>query len=324
MAGNVQKETLRSFIRQADHYHAKGSKAPVLLNYQSKLKMKTILVPTDFSKNAENALSFAILLAKKIQARIVLLNAFQIPVPISEIPYQVLEEEIKDTRHTAIKKLRAESEKIRHAGVQYEYSAQEGEALDSILIYTKNHSFDYIIMGTKGAGKNKTGIFGSTTSRLIAKTDVPVIAIPEKAHFSDNIRKITFATNYTITDVSAIAQLSKLAAAFNAQLNVLHVSDGDILAAEETRLMEEFMKKVTSETAYNNLSFQLMPGDDPAKRLEEYINEHGADMIVMSTHLRNALERIFGNSLTKHIALNTQIPLIVFHHHKEASLKLTP
>lgn len=286
--------------------------------------METILVPTDFSKNAENALNFAILLAQKTKAKITVFNAFQVPISVAEIPYSLLEEMIEGKSNESMLKLREECEKIRNAGgVEYEYFAYEGEPLDTILNYLKNHYFDYIIMGTKGAGKRKTDIFGSTTSRLMAKTDIPVIAIPEKAHFSKGIRKITFATNYTITDVDAIAKLSRLASALNAQINVLHVPENAVKASEQVELMKNFMKKVNAETAYSNLSFQLMPGENPEKRLEEYINDRDADMIVMSTHLRNSLERLFSGSLTKHIALRTKIPLAVFHHRK-ASLKLTP
>jgi nucleotide-binding universal stress UspA family protein len=195
--------------------------------------------------------------------------------------------------------------------------------LDVIVEYVKNNYFDYIIMGMKGAGKHEDGIFGSVTTRLMAKTYTPVIAIPENAHFPENFRKITFATNYVITDVDAIAKLSYLASVFNAQINVLHVSDDTISAEKQAKLMEEFMKKVNAETDYSNLSFQIMSGENPGKSLEEYINEHNSDMIVMSTHLRNAFERIFGGSYTKRIAKKTSVPLIVFHH-QEADLKLTP
>jgi nucleotide-binding universal stress UspA family protein len=286
--------------------------------------MKTILVPTDFSEDASNALSFAILLAQKAKAKLVLFNAFDIPVPIAETPYNILHEEIESAKADSIRKLRTECERIKHAGVECEYYAQEGEVLDAVLNLTKNHYFDYIVMGTKGAGKNKTHIFGSTTSRLMAKTDVPVMAIPEKAHFPKDIHKITFATNYIITDVDAIANVSALASVFNAQVNVLHISESKVSAIEQIKQMEEFMKKVNAETEYSNLSFQIMSAENTGKQLDEYINAHNADMIVMSTHLRNALERLFTGSLTKLIALKTQIPLIVFHHHKQASLKLTP
>jgi nucleotide-binding universal stress UspA family protein len=118
--------------------------------------------------------------------------------------------------------------------------------------------------------------------------------------------------------------LIALASALNAQVNVLHVSESTVSAIEQIRLMEDFMKKINAETQYSNLSFQMMSGENPGKQLEEYINSHDADMIVMSTHLRSALERLFTASLTRRIVLKTQIPLLVFHHHKEASLKLAP
>ena len=286
--------------------------------------MKTILVPTDFSENAAHAFRFATLLARKLKARLILFNAFQVPIPVAAISYSLLQEMREDKRNEANARLRAECGPLQLADdVAYGFHAEEGEVPDAILEYAAKHNVDYIVIGTRGAGKS-SAVFGSTATRLMAKTDIPVIAIPEKAHISENIHRITFATDYAVTDADAITQLSALASAFDAQINVLHISDSDTPPAEQSTLMKAFMEKVNAETTYSNLSFQLLSGENPGKRLEEYIHAHNTDMIVMSTHLRNMLERLLTGSLTKQIALKTQIPLIVFHHHKKATLKLTP
>jgi nucleotide-binding universal stress UspA family protein len=63
--------------------------------------MKTILVPTDFSKNAENALHFAIALAKQQKATLILLHAYQMPVAVSPVPFNLLILEKEEAKQDA-------------------------------------------------------------------------------------------------------------------------------------------------------------------------------------------------------------------------------
>lgn len=286
--------------------------------------MKTILVPTDFSKNASNGVRFAVLLAQKLQARLILLNALKVPAPAAEIPHQLAEALAEEKRAEATAKLDSECRKIRRAaGIECLYALREGDGLDAILDYAPAQHIDYIVIGTKGAGENPTGFFSNTASRLLAKTDIPVIVIPGKASISKNIDNITFATNYALTDIDDIARLRRLAGAIGAQVTVLHLSDEKVPVARQVQMMAEFRQKVNAVAAPGHVLFRVAPAQNSWKALEEYVNGHHTDMIAMSTHLRSTLDRLFTRSLTKRVALSTQIPLVVFHH-KSGFLKLTP
>lgn len=275
--------------------------------------MKKLLVPTDFSKTAENALNFAVLLAQRTNAKITLIHVFQLPVVITEIPFEILQEERMDKKKEVEEKLVIECSKWADQ-TKIEYRAIEGTPIDSILEFSKDNSFDYIILGTNGAGKHTAGFFGSTTSHVVEKANCPVIAIPESNYFRNGIKKITFATDYHLSDIAFINKLSYLASLFNAQLNILHVSLTDLSTEEEIKLMKNFIVKVETKISYNNMSFQILASDNINDRLEEYIASKGTDMLVMSAQHRNLLERIFGKSTTKEITLKTTIPLIIFHH----------
>jgi nucleotide-binding universal stress UspA family protein len=76
--------------------------------------MKTILVPTDFSKNAENALQYAINLANKMQAKIILLHSFHIDYTNAGIPADIIEKEVREVQETSNTYLKAIYNRVFH------------------------------------------------------------------------------------------------------------------------------------------------------------------------------------------------------------------
>lgn len=109
---------------------------------------------------------------------------------------------------------------------------------------------------------------------------------------------------------------------FKAQINVLHIGEGNIKPIEEHELMDDFKNRVNRRITYPNLSFQVMHGVDAGEKLETYIAEDSTDILAMSTHKRSVLEKIFGTSTTSEISLGSKIPIIAFHYNKKVTAKL--
>lgn len=214
-------------------------------------------------------------------------------------------------------------QQLKHVnGIRYETVLKEGQVLAVLLDCIQEQKADLVIMGTKGAGAFSGAIFGSTTSNLMAKTDCPVMAIPFGIKFSADIKRMTYATDYKASDIHAIDKLVEFARLFHSQINVLHISGDEIEAEEEKNLMNDFMNKVNKKIEYNNISFQILHGNDVEEKLEEYLSEDNTDMLVMSTHKRGLMDKIFGKSTTKEIVLETTIPLLAFHFTKALDIKI--
>jgi nucleotide-binding universal stress UspA family protein len=277
--------------------------------------MKTILVPTDFSKNAENALHFAIALAKQQHATLILLHAYQMPVAVSPVPFNLLILEKEEAKQDATNKLRTLSAQIDHAGgVLYEYLLEEGDAIDIISNTVKEKNIDLIVMGSKGASGIAGVIFGGVATSVIEKASCPVMAIPESTSLTKPIKKITYATDYQKNDTRIIAKIIELAEPIRAQVNIIHISKDGISSDEESKLMSQFMKKVNDVISYNNLSFQMLHGQDVEEQLEKYIADNSTDVLILSTHHRSFFDRLFENSITKDLTLKATIPLVAFHY----------
>lgn len=284
--------------------------------------MKTILVPTDFSENAENALYYAIDIANRINAKIILLNAYQSNNSNPYIPLDYVVEENKQVAINSDKQLKEESLKIKQVGgVDYECISIEDSPVEAMINIIKEKNIDLVVMGTKGESNFLNTVFGSNTANIIEKASCPVIAVPEEAIFNE-IKKITYATSYNQSDIYVLEKIVDIAKLFNAQVNVLHISDTTNTQDEEKKAMKKFMDEVNQNILYNNMSFQLLEGEDVEDALEKYLDDNSTSMLVMSTHHRSFFDKIFGKSITKHMAYHTNVPLMAFHHTTESAVKL--
>ncbi|MDP3555982.1 MAG: universal stress protein [Bacteroidota bacterium] len=282
--------------------------------------MKTILVPTDFSKNADNALEYAIEIAKKEKANILLLHAFHITYIYPDVPIQYASEEIHEAEEAANKKLKKLCSKVISDGeITCESICKQGMVVHTILEITKKKKVDLIVMGTKGASGIKEFLFGSNTARVIEKSKRPVIAVPEKAAFSP-IKNITYASDYESNDIKSLTKLVDIARLFGAKITVLHVYYKKFSSDEEDKYMNRFKNKVKSKIQYTKIGYKIIYGNSVFEALEKHVQNDSPDLLSMSTHERGILDKIFGASLTKAMAYHSKVPLMAFHNKKTSSL----
>jgi len=285
--------------------------------------MKTILVPTDFSETAETAYDFAITLAKNLNSRLVLLHVYQNPAPVAEVPFDVLNDERRLLKEESEKTIKALKMKMDYAGnLAYEYLSLEGETRNIILTVAREKKAELIIMGATGQTGLSSTLFGSISQSIMEKATCPVMAIPPGFTANKTIRKITYATDYHNSDITAIEKAAEIAAALHAQLDILHISDAVIGADEEKSLMRHFMEKVKNTTSYNNLSFQIIHGYNVEERLEKYVEDGSTEMLLMATHYRDFIDKLFGRSITRNIARTSTVPVVAFHFNAKTSVKL--
>lgn len=282
--------------------------------------MRTILLPTDFSVDAETALNYAIEMAGKAKMKIVLLHVYHVPPVKAHASTLANEQEIKAEEANFLSRLKQLQTRIDHAGgIISECKVRMDLAVDGILKEAAEVKADLIIMGTKGASGLREVFFGSNTARIIEQAGCPVIAIPVEAKFR-GIRHITYAGDYNKSEIKALKKLVDLARSFNAQLNILHIYTKDEPTAMEA--MREYKLIAEKELDYGNLSFQLLHGERVEEGLEEFTKSGATDLLVLSTHKRDLIDRLFGSSITKRLAYHTTVPLMAFHYKKKESVIL--
>lgn len=277
--------------------------------------MKTILVPVDFSKNAENALKYAVQLAKKETYKIVLFHSYHYNYSgIGDSPDLLMDQSIF-MQEMIEKRLKDLAEKTnKKEKISCEIENRQGLLSDTIEAVVKEKNIDLIVMGTQGATGFKEFFMGSNTARVISVVSCPVIAVPAKSTFK-KIKKLVYATDYQTYDINALEQLLEIAKNFEASIDVLHVATGKYTHLEEIKRLEKFEEKVSKKIDTSKISFNFLFGTEVDELLEEYMDKSSISFLAVSTKHRNLIERIFGkSSVTKRIVNHTKVPLIAFHH----------
>jgi nucleotide-binding universal stress UspA family protein len=276
--------------------------------------MKKILVPTDFSDNAHNALNYATFIADKLKSQIILFNFFRVPLTAGEVPIdpsliEELENESIDTLHQLKKDV---LEKHPDLDIKCISSSGLDNEVNEICGVSDNNRVDLVVMGTKGASGITKALIGSNAAHVIDNSNCPVLAIPEFATFK-GIKKIVYATDFQAADYQSIHFLKELASHFDAEIIIVHIADEHHSVIHEANQLEQFKQDLSKITSTEKITFELIAGEDIQQRLNKLIEVNHADIISMSTHKRNLLQRLFDRSLTKKMAYHTHIPLLAFH-----------
>ena len=221
--------------------------------------MKTILVPTDFSKNAENALHYAINIAKRMQAKIILLHTFHIENNNAPLPLSMVDKQVEVAKKKSDDQLKALYNSVSHGSNHpIDYISSENFLTDELLRLTEERNIDLIIMGTQGAsGSLSKQIFGTNSSQVIEKAKCPVLAIPEGA-LTNYIKKIVYASEFIDSDIPSLQSIANLAELFEAEIEVIHISEFD--DADSQKALEKFKSKVTKNVSYKNISYNRNKG----------------------------------------------------------------
>ncbi len=300
-----------------------GKKAVTVKTLRS---VRRILVPIDFSDLSINAAHYALNLARYLKADIRLLhvwfsNAGE-PFALNEVyAYQVnfegiLQEQEQQARKqceelAADLKKRIREEKIR--GVDIDFDLIRGGTVDSILLISDEYQPGLIVMGTRGRNRESKSLFGSTTARLIENSSVPVMAVPGDYNAKNFTRpnSILYATNFDVTDFSALHRLIAFVRPFGIKIYCVHVNLKDSFTIDSLR-MKQMREHFNKEYGEFDIECGIIESDDFLQGIEDFIHEKKVDVIAIGSRKRNLLSQLFKPSLTRRILFQTEIPLFVF------------
>ena len=266
--------------------------------------MKTILIATDFSKASRNASIYGVQLAKFLNAKVILFNAYQIPA-VAGLGLTVSR---YDVMMQTDKLLLDEADILDPKLDIIEILCDEGLPEKTIINVANEKKVDFIITGMKGTGKNFKKIFGSTATLLAKSTNIPLIIVPEDARFKTP-EIIVFANDDSIdSDKNALEYLAAITQTFKSKLYVVKVIKDK---NEEWFEVSDIAHKLNKVIKILDSSFQYPVDTDIRHALNEFIITHNADMLVMVPHKHDWLERLFRKSETKGMLFHSHIPLLV-------------
>jgi nucleotide-binding universal stress UspA family protein len=284
--------------------------------------MKTILVPTDFSKNSLKALRFAIELAVKNSFKIIAVHqtsilemapestftGFYVPSPIDQIGF--LKNELEKFVNRAIN---TSASKINKSAITSEIIPGVG-TVQTILETAKKHKADIIILGSTGASGLKRILIGSVAAKVLELSTIPVIIIPEKFR-NKPLKHIGYASDLSHV-ASEMEKLIPFADMLGASIEIFHV--------EPTFPTSEAYKKFNPESSLvdlrmkykrENITYKLVKtkfDNDFYTGIDKYRRTAKPDLLCMVSHKRNWVNKILDPSKSKGVAYHNEIPVICF------------
>lgn len=276
--------------------------------------MNTIIVPTDFSKNAKNALTFAIEIAKRNESKIVVLHTNHYDMVPSTIPPELELEQFNQLQKDTKGKLLEIQKEVLAKGVDCKIALEIGPLNDVLDEISSRKRAKLIVMGTQGASGLKETFLGSNTGNAINHTKTPILAIPESYSFND-FEKVVFTTNYERRSAMDFKHLVQMIELFRSNIKILHIASGDLSYAEEEKLLTSFENEMKEKYPSVNISSQLMYGEETENIMTDFIKREHVNLVCFTTKHRSLLERIFGKpSVTKKMIYHSSIPILAFPH----------
>ena len=275
--------------------------------------MRKVIVPTDFSKNAYNAIKYAVQLFKNTETTLYLLHTYTPPVYQAEYllgsPGQIGLGDRHQVRameklEKLEKRLHKEFKNEKHT---YKTWAVLSTLVDEVLETIQNEKADLVIMGTQGATGAKEILFGTNTINVIQKTTCPVIAVPADFQY-ENPTEILFPTDYEIGfDEEKLQQFLDIARVNNSNIDVIHINSGSDLTDDQLQNKQ----KLSYLIAHIDHIFHDLPNQGVIEAINNFQTDKPTNLLVMVRNKHTFLERLFIEPVIKKIGFHIDIPFMV-------------
>ncbi len=283
--------------------------------------MKNVLVPTDFSGNANNAFLHGLKIANQLDSQLYVLHCYQTPVLssshagqpdlVSDV-YQQIELSKFDffRRQAPVLRQLAEDNQLDHSRITFIF--EEGTVPQTIKKVVEAEQIKLVVMGTLGATGLQRAIMGSNTVSVINNTHIPILVIPEQTSFAA-IKKVAFTTLFREKDRTALQEAIRLASYVDAQIYVVHIMEENSSPADILQYSEEWRKSFNN----SNLEFIFLEKSGTVEQtLQDFIAENQIDLLAVVKRNRNFFDRLIRSSLSNNLAFHTTTPVLVFHEER--------
>jgi nucleotide-binding universal stress UspA family protein len=278
--------------------------------------MRKIVIPTDFSKNAFNALYFAASLFKYTRCEFYILHAY------AERVYQADEldnRELLDKRKLAVYKEVDEelfhlkekiTECLPNPKHEFKMLSAFGVLSDEVNDLVNSEDIDIVVMGTRGKTNDRKITFGTNTVQVMKYVQCPVLAVPEDYEYHEP-REVLFPSDYMVPyKRRELKLLCEIAGSFRSNIHMLYINPIKKLSMRQEDHMN-FLKECLFKA---QLSYETTEEEDKTMAITKYILHNKIDMLVMVNSRHSHLEELLYQSTLEKIGLHIKIPFLVFQN----------
>jgi len=273
---------------------------------------RRILCPTDFSKNAQNDIEYAVKLFKNETCVFYILNTYNAEPYTMEL---AIARDLEEFREKSISGLRVILEWLSHddnsRNHEFHVVSECGNLLDIIKTMVDKQDIEMVVMGTQGATNSRIEIFGSQT--VLAMEEIrncPVLAIPSKTIYKE-IKEIVFPTDYRTTfkrrEFQYLVDIAKMS---NSSIVVLNVVNKNESLDEDQVNNKNLLKDYFEDLDY---SFHTLKNNDVQAAINSFIESRGSDMVSFINRRHSFFGMILSRPMVKNLNYHTGIPVLALH-----------
>ncbi len=279
---------------------------------------KRILIPTDFSANAFNAVRYAMELYKEVACEFFILHTYYLsgyskenlltPKPSDEDRREI-ETKAAENMENLMRRMDSYLENPLHS---FRYMTEFGPYFDIMVNTAEREDIDIVIMGTLGQTDNKTVIVGSNAVNVMEKVRYcPVMAIPSTVVFQKP-NEIVFPTNFNTFVQKDLRVLAEIANLTQAPIRILHVQKDKTLTEEQEK-NKTMLESILNPVPYTHHTLYDM---DLRDGVRSFVQSRESEMIAFVNRKHTFFGSIFSNPLVKELGNYANVPLLAMHDGK--------
>ncbi len=269
--------------------------------------MKNILVPFDFSNEANAALRAASEIASKQGAKIYLLNVYEAPEATNDIygfstkalkEYKKMVDEVKDDHEGRLNEVIAKATFLQS---DIEPLTKRGFVHKTIIETLEEMNIGLVVMGAKGTSTIEEYLIGTNVEKIISRATCPVLIVPNvQKNFT--LENLVFASNFEMEEIPEFAFFNDLARDFDSTVHLLRVNTpANFSRSKDMRksmadFTEQWQLKKVTDNIYSEFTIE--------EGMLEFASTVDADLICLHrSHHRNFfsfLNARFTDEIVKH------------------------
>ncbi len=276
--------------------------------------MKNILLPTDFSENAWNAILYATTLYKHEACKFTFLHAYSVndyhnSTKLTPIPAEETLQKAKELTNHDLKRLIEVIQKTYPNSLHvFDTVSENNSLIQAISTEINSNNYECIIIGTQGVTGSYETLYGSNTIAMMEQIkDCPILAIPSHVSFR-GLKEIVLVNGYKISqEKTDLLYLIKMAKETSAAIRVLHIDEGDGLSKlqkDNKTLLDTHLMEVPH--SFHSLAHVTIPIG-----IYCFTESRGSDMIAFINKKHSFFQKLLFNQLYRDVGKYSLIPVLV-------------
>lgn len=275
-----------------------------------------IIFPTDFSETSAKVFPNALAIAKRAGLGIHIVHFYQVDLGefhgASNFQFLDIEKNLQEQMGAFISSLPGAD------GVEVIHSLEIGFPIQGLKrLSSESDKYEYIVMSTQGQRNALEKFFGSIAAEVSIRSDLPVILIPAGLEARD-YENIVYAANKESVTKKAIDEIRPIIKLYNSTVHFVYVCEKKIDHDDRDEVREKIIN-ILFDNDVPDFPFEIhfVEDNNVMDGINHYIEDKNADLAVFCNISRNFWSSIIHRSITKRMAMNTKVPLLVIHLEQE-------